>query len=372
MSMIPTGNKNAEWKLYYLTLVDSEGVFDKYQVNRFTVSTERVRYYDISRISRAYHSVDEYMGGTISIPDNSQTIETISFEVGICWEVKPLDGKVTYFSTKTETITVTAKYVGYIRYEDGYRLFSDACDSHYVAFSIDREIDSLVSASVAYTATPVLHEYSSAGFGTQVMDDGTTLIINHRYTYGDSVDDVAHLFAEKTGEYNAGLFGSHFSWAEIEKTSDFIANEQANGVSFSSSTLDQIKTTDFVLRFLNTSYSMNGAVNLGAWSKDYTTVSNVTLLKLDFVTDGVPYHYGVVDNEVTGSQSPSGEYDDYEETIFGKIEDIEKEIKLFFSELSNIVKSIVALVALVFVVWIIVSVLRTLWNMLRKIFKRKK
>ena len=122
MSTLPTGDENAEWKLYYLTLLDTDGVFDKYQVDRFTVSTDSVRFYDISRISRAYDSVLDGSSGGVSqcSETNDQTIETVAYEVGMCWEIKAVDGKVTYHPTKVDVIEITTASCGNITYSHGY------------------------------------------------------------------------------------------------------------------------------------------------------------------------------------------------------------------------------------------------------------
>ena len=39
-----------------------------------------------------------------------------------------------------ETITITDKFVGFVRYKDGFKLYVGACDSHFVAFNTDKPI----------------------------------------------------------------------------------------------------------------------------------------------------------------------------------------------------------------------------------------
>ena len=43
-----------------------------------------------------------------------------------------------------ETITITDKFVGFVRYKDGFKLYVGACDSHFVAFNTDKPIDKLL------------------------------------------------------------------------------------------------------------------------------------------------------------------------------------------------------------------------------------
>ena len=46
--------ENAKWKDYDLTLLNTEGVLDKYRVEGITILSDVVRYYDIAAIHRAF------------------------------------------------------------------------------------------------------------------------------------------------------------------------------------------------------------------------------------------------------------------------------------------------------------------------------
>ena len=289
---------DSTYKDYQLVLLSSQGLFDKYKVSNFTVKSSSVRYYEIVQLSRVFDStIDKGVG-------NGNIATTVACPVGELWTVCNIDNSVSYKKERSEVITVTAKVVGFIRYADGYNLFSDSCDSHFVAFSTDHNIDNLVEASVDYISTFTKHEYNAAGFGTVDMGDGTTIIKTSRYTYDEPVSKTAELAADVYVDFDAGgIFSRTYSWKEIEKSSDFLSNESEK-LNLSTGSIEALKNTQWILRFYNSPYHFKGQSSLLTWTKEYEKVSDVTILRLRFVIDDIPYNLGVVDNKQTGSDIP--------------------------------------------------------------------
>ena len=133
---------------YPLTLLSIDGVFQKYCVDVFVVKCDPVRVYEIPSIFRPFDaSVDKPAEG------EGQTISEVSFPVGKRFEMTSKnDGGVDLSVTDIELITVTDKYVGFVRYRGGYHLFGhkSACDGHFIAFSTDKRIDDLLEAEIFY------------------------------------------------------------------------------------------------------------------------------------------------------------------------------------------------------------------------------
>ena len=104
--------------LYSLTLVDTDGVFDKYVVEDFVTSSELVRYYNIASIYRAYdESIDGDSSGLTEEYDNE--INQISYSVGECFISEYVNGDLQYYSHTQEVIRITDMYVGNILYMGG-------------------------------------------------------------------------------------------------------------------------------------------------------------------------------------------------------------------------------------------------------------
>ena len=285
--------ENAKWKDYDLTLLNTEGVLDKYRVEGITLLSDVVRYYDIAAIHRIF---DE----TIDDPADTnydQTINEVVYKVGQEWHACTVNGEVSYSMITSETITITNKIVGYIQYSEGFKLYVDRCDSHFVAFSTDRKIDDLMEADVEYTTQSYIKIVKTG-------DDKPTL--------GEKVSNTKTVYAlEEVSNDADGLFGKKYTWNRIERVSDFIANE-GDDLNLTTGNLEDLKNMDWILRFEETDFtSVVGmyVTNTG------TLVSEVTILRLKFQTDGVTYNLGVVDNKQTGSRDPFASADTWLDDI---------------------------------------------------------
>lgn len=285
---------------YKLEYLNSSSVFFKYKVKNFTVSDDATRYYVITSIYRPFdESIDKQVTG-------GNTISEIECAVNRQYCFGEINGKPYVNCVDIETIVVTDKFVGFVRYKDGYKAFglSEACDSHFVAFDTNKPIDKLFEADVYYTKqrytyTYTIYDGESQGFGKE-SDEYAYL------TYSDKVD------------YNGGgLFAGTYSWNRIQTVEDFITNENRTniyhgaiidvtyGTVLTDTAMEELKGKKWVLRFAETSYSFSSSS--GIVREESTFVSDVTILRLKFETNGITYNLGVIDNKQTGSRAPSNE-----------------------------------------------------------------
>lgn len=272
-------NDSLYYKNFKLELLSKDGVFCKYRVKDFTVKEDVLRYYDISSIFRPYDKdVDE------GLPDyNENIINEISYEVGKLYTAITLNGNVSYSCLETETIVIQNKYVGYLRYSNGFKLYQDKCDSWFVAFSTDKPIDRLMEADVDY----MIQDY------TWFTDP------NQGYQKFESHGELAKKsvtlnYTDVAGSTADGWFAHEYTWNRIESVDDFVENED-----LTEEAKKDLRNMDWVLRFTETNYTYRSDS-----SGEYCTMSNVSevsILRLKFETDGVIYNLGVVDNK----QSPA-------------------------------------------------------------------
>lgn len=290
-SVKPIPRSGAATKLYELTLINTSGVFCKYKVNDFTVSSNSVRYYNITSIYRPYmKGIDGNSGGITIVSDN--TVNSVSYAVGKIWKVTTIANGVKYEMKKVETITITSKYVGSVRYPNGTKWFtSGACDSHFVAFSTNKQIDRLLEADVTY----ISQTYDKGLFGTE---------------YGDAEKHTVGLcYDEKAGNNVSGIFAKSYSWNRIQSVNEFI-----NLVKPTDEVKQELSGKQWVLNFAETDYTTGTGVGnifigligslIGMQYKTGTLVSEVSILRLKFETDGITYNLGVVDNKQTGANDP--------------------------------------------------------------------
>ena len=281
---------------YKLDYLNSSGVFYKYKVRDFTVLDENVRYYAITSIYRPFDaSIDAGTG-------NNTTITEVNYDVSRQYTFGTINGNPYVNCIDIETIVVTDKFVGFVRYPDGFKLYYGACDSHFVAFNTDKRIDRLLEADVYYT--------------TQAYSMVWATFVGKKEEFGEKSDNYAYLkYTDKVEHNGGGLFAGTYTWDRIQSVEEFIANENRDNVyhgaildvtystQLTDEALQELQGKHWVLRFAETEYSLWSGDS--SYGKIATMVGDVTILRLKFETDGIVYNLGVIDNKQTGSNQPS-------------------------------------------------------------------
>ena len=295
-----TINNNISYLNYKLELLNSSGVFYKYKVSGLTVKDESVRYYAISSIYRPFdESIDKQASG-------GNTVTEVNYAVNKQYAFGSINGKPYVNCVDIETIVVTDKFVGFVRYKDGFKLYVGACDSHFVAFNTNKPMDKLLEADVYYT--------------TQAYSSSWAAFVGENETFGDKADKYAYLkYTDKVEHTGGGLFAGTYKWDRIQTVDDFIKNEDREQIfsgavidvkissKLTDAALNELKGKKWVLRFTETDYTLwSGQGTYGTFS---TIVGDVTILRLKFETDGITYNLGVIDNKQSGSKDPSNETD---------------------------------------------------------------
>ena len=297
-----TINDSISYLNYKLELLNSNGVFYKYKVSGLTVKDEGVRYYAISSIYRPFdESIDKQASG-------GNTVTEVNYAVNKQYAFGSINGKPYVNCVDIETIVVTDKFVGFVRYKDGFKLYVGACDSHFVAFNTNKPMDKLLEADVYYT--------------TQSYDWSSVPFVGVKETFGDKADKYAYLkYTDKVEHTGGGLFAGTYKWDRIQTIDAFIKGENRENIyhgavldvktssKLTDEALTELKGKKWVLRFAETSYSLSGYSTTGSTFESYTLVGDVTILRLKFETDGITYNLGVIDNKQTGGKEPSNETD---------------------------------------------------------------
>ncbi len=257
---------------YKLKLLNQEGTLSKYVVENFSIKDDDIRYYNITDIYRNFdETVDEDPSG-----DGNVTTE-VAYEVGQLWSAETKDNDIKYDYVYVETIEIVEKYVGFLRYEDGFFLSKNSCDSHYIAFSTDKYISKLFAAEIYYTQRTA----------TRVL--GQTV-------YGEYVDKHIEIEYKDVANSTSNLLFKNYSWDRIQKTSDFISDENDK---LDDSAKESIEKCSWILRFAETPYFFGTASG-----ESWTRVENVSILRLKFESFGITFDLGVVDNKTTGKSTP--------------------------------------------------------------------
>ena len=278
---------------YRLEYINSNGVFYKYRVVDFEVLPDNLRYYSIISIFRPW------VNGIDEPASEGQTISEVPFEVGKLYTATTVKGVVSYTCQATETIEVVTKYVGFVRYSNGFTLYHQACDSHYVAFSTDRPMDKLMEATVEFWYQDVQYLHNLTG--------------THRHWESEPYYKTVNLSDIETASNSAhGWFAPHYEWQRIESVSEFKAGLQEDKIELTNEALNGLNGKQWVLRFYESDYQL---INSNVSWENVQEVNDVTILRLKFETNGTVYNLGVVDNKQTGDTIP----DNTQPTIWDKI-----------------------------------------------------
>lgn len=352
-----------EPQLYDLRFVNNNGVFCKYLVRRFGVSSADTRYYNIASIYRAWDKDVDIGTG------NNNTISNVSYEVRGVWSATTVEGEVHYEHEDTYVVNILDPYVDYLVYITDVSLFPDFIvpgflyklfydkdyigfiDNHYVAFSTDWPIDKLISADVHYYYTAATITYNE-WFGRFPGDVKMSL--------GKSSDTIVTV--EHTGKYvDEGSiwkngFSYSYSWDLIQSVDDFINSEEG----LTEETLVNLQGKQWVLRFAVTERTQVEAdIMMGAYARyksDFTVVDRVTILRLEFESNGVVYNLGAVSDEQSG---------DY---VAGDTTFVNKEKESFWDWLTRMLGIDVSWLKVIIGILLAVILVALLWPILTPIF----
>ncbi len=345
-------------KLYSLTRINTNGVFGKYLIDGIRVGEGAERYYNISAVYRAYDKMIDSDAG------DDNTTEKKSYSVGKLFKVTTENGGIKYEQSATYTVQIIDPYVDYLIYTtkeaspniSEIRFAFDRwamIDSHYIAFSTDLKIDRLMSADVSYMYRSGEGQYNTFlgfNFGGDVTY-GTPTAGAVTLNYTDRV--------EKTGETKWGKKYS-YAWNRIQTVAEFISSED----SLRNETVNRISGNEWVLRFTETERTQTDTGILGYknYSSKFTKVDLVTVLRLEFETDGVVYNLGAVSDVRSG--------DDHA----GNVEP--KPIKTFGEWLEDLIKkmpwwgwAIVAVVILAILLPVLSLVFPVIGQVIKLVFK---
>lgn len=360
-------NDSLYYKNYKLELLSRDGVFCKYRVKDFKVKEDALRYYDISSIFRKYDKdVDAGLSET-----NENEISEVSFKVAKLFTAVTLNGQVSYSCIETQVIEITDKYVGYIKYSNGFDLCASSCLAYFVAFDTDLPIDNLYEADIYFVTQDYRYYHRTPNWAQG--DKGEDSM-----TYEDAVEHELTLTYDTVVEHEGGgLFAKKYTWKRIESVDEFIANEELTDEGIA-----DLENKSWVLRFYEADYTFVQGSN--SFTEQSTKVNDVTILRLKFETDGVVYNLGVVDNKQTVAPGQLPDNENTNELEFPSFGDKDWEkilgtilfvialiiiVVLFAPILPYIIKLVIWLITLPFK--LVGAVIKGIANAIKKIRKKE-
>lgn len=341
----------SDTKLYELEFVHAEDVFCKYLVEGVKVSDSAVRYYNITSVYRDWDKEIDGETGT------NNTGEKKAFSVRNIYKVTTENGEKKYQREETYVVNILNPYTDFLLYTTYASLPNipslrlqfermEFMDAHYIAFSTDWEIDRLLSATVTYTYCTASGTVSQLWFFPKKGDS----------TFGDKHVGYAYpTYSDKTDiKGNVWFSKRAYSWDRIQSVAEFTSTES----NLTDETKTNLEGKQWVLRFLETERKQveTSALGYKQYKVDWTEVSAVSVLRLEFETNGVCYNLGAVSDAVSGDSLPgNAELKEDEESGFDKFSNL-------FKNLWNKIKGfswgqwLLICLAILFVIFIIIAI----------------
>lgn len=325
MSTYHYESKDQNYKLYSLSLVDRNGVFNKYVVDNFKVSRDSYRYYNIATIYRYY---DARVDGA-SLPGIGDTLGHVGYPVGKFVAAYNSYGNVVYEAKNIDVVDVDITSVGIVRYNQGYIFLNEYCDSHFVAFKINNyKVTDIFDATITYTISDYYDNITVGMNPVQYYDNTQTI----------SVDITDY---EKGSNGNHGILGYDYEWPRIQTFEEFNSMLE----SFKNEKIiyedEKIAESEFVFSFLETKYYVSNGFN--SVSHVSKRVTDVGILRLHFATDTGVYNLGVVSDLVSDDGKP-----DVSVTPGDNLENIKEEIEGWFDDLLSLFFVVILVIAVIF------------------------
>ena len=308
-------DSDIDYSLYPLTWLSSYGTLDKYIVNGFAMSDEEVRYYSIATVYRRF---DESLGD-VHDAETDDVTNYKGYAVNCSWACGT-DENGNYFCNASlmNTVDVTIHAIGFTRYDGGFDIVNydnEAIDSHFVAFSIDNftDVRHIYDAEISFYSQVRTYAYSSITQEKTLNSEGDP--VYHELTIRDT-DSVTTDF---TGTL-ADLFGFSYSWNRISTVEQFKSDTEEQTNTFVSSEQEaSLSKAQFVFRFYETEYS-EWEETLTLWGQRGTEVTEVTILRLKFLSGTTTYNLGVVSDVVSDDGNPDYNVD-FGDSLQNKMEE---------------------------------------------------
>ena len=326
-------------KLYDLILVSSEGVFDKYLVNGFTLPDEAERYYNIVSLYREFNAAVDPAGDKTEYKD----IVCKSYAVGQQWCAYTVNDKLVYEMNTFRTMDVEYIYAGKIECPNGVTIgnfvgINEYTDVHFIAFnSVDFDILTIYDADVFIKE----RVYKYWIHNTVESENHITYPNGEEFT-----EDTITLSSGESKEISGtGIFALKYKYKSIMSSKDFIENLEKQDYKFDENDREKILSSQWVFSYKTTS---RVGASEGVWYTYTKTEILASVLRIHFMdVSGKIYDLGVVSDIIRSGSSPGG----FDEDLSDLVSEFEK---IFYKILALV--GVIVIIILLFTAFPVIKV----------------
>lgn len=269
-----------------LTLVSKEGVFHKYKVEGLSrLNTFERKYFVVSILRPFSKDLGDTTTNDVTVGvEKAYPVETI-------WTATTaLDGSVKYDAAYSEdTITFTSQLVDYIYYDQSTLFDVISIKSYYLAFSTNKPVDSILEATIEYSYN---YTYEDVEMG---IDTHKTVEKARKTLTSEQIFEIN----------NTNFFQEDYEYKRIHSVDAFLKCKE---IDFSDDVKTALKKEQWVLRFLETSYTYNAY----PWRLLDTDVTSVSAVSLKYKYKDKIFNVGVIADTVTDDDIEGGYVEEQE------------------------------------------------------------
>lgn len=335
-----------EPKIYPLKLLSTEGVFDKYLVENYTITSDTSRYYNIVSIFRNYNSTaDKEKNDGFDFTD-------IACSVGQQWCAYYLNDSIVYEMNTFNTMQIDTIIEESVRIQNSitWDNFVGKYDKEQIWFKAFNAPDYVIKHIFDVDLTWKKQYMKHTSYNLKADTDEA--IGDVEYIDNITIDDKDVI------EYtNSGLIKRTYSWNRILSSEDFIKALEKNKCELNDDVLEKVKSSQWVITYDETPYSVEivGGTYVSSYQY-YYKVFDSGILRISFQDVlGKFYDLGVV-NSLTSPDNVDGG---------SSLAPLLSTLGDFFTKLFQILGILALILVLVFVSNLILpvfKVLKVIWN----------
>ena len=293
---LSTNGKTTDVNYKELELISREGVYAKYKVKDFSVTTDSKRYYFITAVY--FKPTSEYFE---LFPNLNSQISSRVCSVAQQWCAYDENGNIKYEMNTFDVVEYEVDFAGSIRLTGGFSLRDyfvlkqqESCDLYFLSFSVKNyKIDYLYDASLFYKST----------FVEKTTDFWGRIEI----TKSEPTPKTAYLSniepAHMSGTFVSGKqLERKYKWDTIYKSSNFLNSDY--GKSLSSEAKTAVASSEFTFCFAATPVTY--PTNIDYYYSTYYEITDVSIIRLHFFSMGRAYDLDAVGDIVDIDSIPDG------------------------------------------------------------------
>ena len=352
--------------IYDLELLSTNGVFEKYKLIDYQISSEVERYYNFVSLYREFNS-------TLDEEKDNFVIDAKADVVAQQYVFYKINGEYSCEVQKFKTLEIDILVDDELLFTNGITIGiilgmqNKAGKLHYLAFNlVDYVAEAIIDADIR-----IVRKTIASYFELGLLYDGSP------YKVEDISETEEYIYLSKTDEPEIfdgkGLLSYDYKWNKILSSDQFIEQMEAQSIEFDSTIKSNLEKSSWVFSYFLSEITVTNEVIYLKKTED--VIEEKGILRIHFIDpNGEHFNLGVVGDLTTSDN----EFGGIGNSIKSSIDALKKTFDTGFSKLFLILGIILLLLVLYFVKplfsligSVLVAVIKLPFKLIKSIFSNK-